>query len=303
MKILNVGIMVQGEPYRGLEKELFAISSEYKSIKLSPQVNVEMLECVKNFTPDIIFMQIQRENIVSVETVKKLHDQGFKIINWTGDVRTPIPQFYFDLAPYCTTAFSNMTDVITMRDYGFKSEFLQIGYDQNIFNKKYVYKDLDIVFLGTNYGAGKFPLSEQRIEMVHRMKKEFGERFRVYGSGWGNLSSGNITDQNAECDIYNRAKIGINFSHFNYSRYSSDRIFRLMGSGCFCLTHKYQDINDDFPPGVFSTWESIDELIEKCHIYLGDHTNNIINSTSNSGYRYVNSQYTYKQMAENIFKL
>jgi len=304
MRVLNIGLMVQGvEPYKGLEKELHLQSTDYRSIPLSGDKNKELLNTAREFRPDIIFMQLQREGIITVDTVRQLHEEGFKVINWTGDVRTPIPQFYFDLAPYCVTSFSNMTDVNIMREYGFKSEYLQIGYDPEVFYKKDVYKDLDIVFMGNNYREGKFPLSTYRIEMVNRMRKEFGERFKVYGNGW-EFSSGDLNgDQHKECDVYNRAKIGINLSHFNYSRYSSDRMFRLMGSGCFCLTHNYEDIDKDFKIGTISIWKDIDELIEKCRLYLESPTDYMITDTAQKGYEYVRENYTYKQMAENILKL
>ena len=304
MKILHVGLMVGNEPYdKGLDKELKAQSTEYRALQLKgDDLNQRILMTAHEFMPDIIFMQIQREGIVTVDTVKTLHEKGFFVINWTGDVRSPIPQWYFDLAPYCVTSFSNMNDVLEMREFGLKSEFLQIGYDPQVFYKKEgVYKDLDIVFMGNNY-RGMFPLSDFRVEMVTRMKKEFGERFRVYGNGW-ECSSGDLNgNQDAENDIYNRAKIGINLSHFNYSHYSSDRMYRLMGSGCLCLSHFYPNITEDFDITTIGLWEGIDDLIKACKMYLSAH-DEMLEIMGVEGMKYVQNFYSYKQMAENIIKM
>ena len=294
--------MVSGkEPYEGLERELSLIT-DYRSLPIKTPED-KIIEEARRFAPDIIFFQIQRAGVISVETFKELASICPKIINWTGDVRTPIPQFYIDLAPYCITSFSNMTDVNEMSQYEeFKTAFLQIGYDPKVFYKQDdVEKDIDIIFMGNSYSSSKFPLSQYRIDMVDRLKKEFGERFKLYGSGWPNSDGGCNGNQAEECDLYNRAKIGINLSHFNYDNYSSDRMYRLMGSGTFCLSHSYNKIEEDFECRALDTWSDFDELIAKCKKYLEHEM--IREDIADIGRLYVNSKYSYKQMAENILKL
>ena len=52
-------------------------------------------------------------------------------------------------------------------------------------------------------------------------------------------------------------------------RYSSDRIFRAMGSGAFYLAHYYPGIEKDFTIGEhLDVWHDIDELEEKIAHYL-----------------------------------
>jgi ornithine carbamoyltransferase len=70
---------------------------------------------------DVLFMQLQTPTVVDPSTLKEVRDMGVMVINWTGDVRDPIPQHYIDLAPHVDiTAFTNHPDVLTMREYSDK---------------------------------------------------------------------------------------------------------------------------------------------------------------------------------------
>lgn len=301
MKLLHIGLMVSGtKPYAGLERELNLIT-DYLSLTLkTPQP--EMIRIAQEFKPDIIFMQIQRANVIDLETFEALSKIG-KVINWTGDVRTPIPQWYINAAPYCITAFSNNTDVKEMSDYeGLDVKFLQIGFDPKVFYPKVVEKDIDIIFMGNNYTSAKFPLSGMRIDMVEKLKAKYGDRFKLYGSGWHNSDGSCNGNQAEENELYNRSKVAINLSHFDYENYSSDRMYRLMGSGAFCLSHKYKGIEEDFDIArQLDVWSDFNELTEKIDYYL---TNEIERrAKAYFGYDYVCNTYSYKQMAENILKL
>lgn len=301
MKVLHIGLMVSGKkPYVGLERELNLIS-DYKSLIIKTP-EPEMIQFAQEFQPDIIFMQVQRANVISLSTFEELSKIA-KVINWTGDVRHPIPQWYIDAAPYCTTAFSNNHDVKEMSGYeDFNVKFLQIGFDPKVFYPKVVEKDIDIIFMGNNYTSAMFPLSQMRIDMVSFLKKKYGDRFKLYGSGWHNSDGGCNGNQVEENELYNRSKIAINLSHYDYENYSSDRMYRLMGSGCFCLSHKYKGIEEDFDIArQLDVWSDFNELSQKIDYYL---TNEIERrAKAYFGYDHVCNTYSYKQMAENILKL
>ena len=95
----------------------------------------------------------------------------------------------------------------------------------------------------------------------------------MYGGNWRpHLSSEfEYVNNQQEAEIYRTSAIAINCSHFNYSRYSSDRLFREMASGAFVLSHAYKDYDIDFENKKhLVVWNDIPELIEKCHYYLGN---------------------------------
>ena len=90
----------------------------------------------------------------------------------------------------------------------------------------------------------------------------------MYRGGWDH-SENSIKTFEEEGNAYRQCKIAINLSHFNYNRYSSDRLFRILGSGAFCLTHYYPEIEKDFELGKeLVTFYDLDDLVAKINYYL-----------------------------------
>jgi spore maturation protein CgeB len=115
-----------------------------------------------------------------------------------------------------------------------------------------------------------FPLSKLRYDLVQKLRTKYGEDFFSYGANWEGISPDfYFAYPNEESEIYRNCKIAINLSHFDYSRYSSDRLLRLMGSGAFCLSHNFKGIERDFDiKNHLDVWSDIDELISKIDYYL-----------------------------------
>ena len=221
------------------------------------------------------------------------------MINWTGDVRSPIPDWYKDLAPYCVTMFTNMNDVKEMTSLGFKSDYLQIGYDPNIFNPSALPSaDHDVVMLANNYNNA-FPLSKYRIDVVNALREEFKDRFGLYGTGWQKCNGNVNNSQILEAGIYAGSKIAISCSHFEYERYFSDRLLRSMGVGkAMVISHNYPGINADFADNTLETFMDIEDLILQCKAYLRNEEARKF--MVRQGWEYVSSNYTFKQMVENL---
>lgn len=238
----------------------------------SYQLQSDVLGVFSSFNPDIVFMHLQSADVIHSGTAQMMAQNSI-VLNWTGDVRYPLPQHYLDLGKHIhATLFTNENDVDASRNHGVKSGFLQVGFDSTHFSPL---GDIDskypeIVFLGSNY-TDTFPLSSYRYEMVMRLKNEFGNRFGVYGGGWNGMENGNITSYAEEGKLYRSSKIAINLSHFNYRRYSSDRMYRILGSGTFCLSRNYEEIEKDFKVGHdLAVWNDINELVSKIRFYLNN---------------------------------
>lgn len=230
--------------------------------------NRDIRGLVDTHKPDIIFMQVQTSGIIDRHTAAYISQKAFTI-NWTGDVRSPLPQWFKDIAPHIgVTLFTNMNDVDHMRSMGFRSDYLQIGFPDKIFKPKgEITESADIIFMGNNVGG--FPLSSYRREMIDELKKRYGVKFKVYGVGWPGAIS--IDQQSEEVKHYRGAKIAINLSHFKYRRYSSDRLIRAIGSGVMVLSHNYPEIEKEFEPGKhLDVWNSFDELFDKIDYYLAE---------------------------------
>ena len=196
----------------------------------------------ESFRPDLVFMQFQREGKIGAETCDIMRNNGAVVFNWSGDVREPLPKWYIDLGPHVNaTLFTNWPDVLEMRGYGMRSDFLQVGYEQLIYCYEGPKMDCPpIVFMGNNYGSGRFPNSQQRIDMVEALRKEFGGDFAVYGNGWG---SRHLKPQE-EAAVYRSCKVAIHQDHFTREGFHSDRLLRINGCGAPCVEIENEDIFD-----------------------------------------------------------
>jgi hypothetical protein len=188
------------------------------------------------------------------------------LLLWNGDVRSKTPDWSLEIGAYVTALYTNMEDVEYTKALGFDASFLQIGLDPYYFNDK-VKPEYggDIVFQGSNYDG--FELSKQRLNLMKSLKKKYKDDFQIYGHGWKELSH-KFTNGNPdkECAIYRGAKVAINYSNFLRTRYSSDRNLRIMGSGCFCLSQWYPQVEVDFPDLI--TFKTDKECIKLIDYYL-----------------------------------
>lgn len=304
MKLLHIGLCVQPPPINGFQKAFIDILGAENYAEVSTghsSLNSEAVRLFDAFKPDIVFMQIQAPDIISKSTVKHFALQGAKVINWTGDVRDRVPNWMLELAPYCTTSFSNMTDVRAVKARNFKAEYLEIGYDPEIYtpegDKAFC---PEVVFMANNYG-NQFPLSNYRSQLVANLKG-LDSRFGLYGNGWNNANGNINTSQREEARFYRGAKIGINCSHFSYERYSSDRLLRILGSGCFCLTHKYPGIEQDYTHGEhLVVFDNFVDLQHKLVYYLDNDEER--NRIAKAGEDLVRNRNTFKHQVENILKI
>jgi glycosyltransferase involved in cell wall biosynthesis len=297
MRLLHIGIFNDGEPQVSLRQALRNNSEfyvEYNHTSLSTQqIGDIMLQNVNQNNVDVIFLQIQAPNILPIDVLKELKERKIKVFNFSGDVRSPLPQWYLDVAPYCYTLFTNENDVNTIKSNGFDCEFFQVGYNECFYNTSGDKREeAQIVFFGNNY-PNHYPLSNFRSNIVDMLFRVYPDRFKLYGGGW-NIPSTNMNfKQIEEGSIYRGAKLGINLSHFDYSRYTSDRLFRIMACGCMCLSHKYTNIDVDFIDGVhLRTWTNENELASLIDYYLNHEEERKL--IASNGEKLVKEYYTWE---------
>jgi glycosyltransferase involved in cell wall biosynthesis len=301
MKVLHIGLMVKPNHSSGLSQALADICELTELPTSTPDLNAVAVDIATRLNPDIIFIQVQRENILLKETFEALSGISH-VINWTGDVRSPIPQWYVDVAPFVTTAFSNMTNVREFRAKGYNAEYLQIGIDATIYNTHGLkIKTAPVIFMGNNYG-NMFPLSKFRLEAVNNLKSEFGESFHVWGVGHKTVEAECNDSQPLEASIYRGAKIGINISHFAYERYFSDRMIRMAACGMLIITHHYPDIEKDWDiNNEVVVFHDTKDLIDKTRYYLENPF--LAEKIGKQAAKRCMNDYTFYMMATNILKL
>jgi glycosyltransferase involved in cell wall biosynthesis len=307
MRLFYIGIYNNFEPQMGMRRSLRGIATEYSEIdwvsfkkSYGKNFGAALIQKVNGFKPDIIFMQIQTPDVITPEIAKQLN--GFKV-NWTGDVRENI-DWYIDVAPYVNvTLFTNMDDVYTLRKKKLKADFLQVSVDEKIYKPDGKYVEFaPIVFFGNNYGK-QFPLSEYRYNIVTQLKRDYGNQFAIFGSGWNGLEAGNLNGkQEQEAMILRGAKIALSISHFDRERYFSDRLLRAMFCGCVVISHKYKSIGKDFDNTENIYWYndyadltmSIDQLLRN---------KKLCNRLALNGYNNAKSNFTYTKFTTELLKL
>jgi hypothetical protein len=263
-KVLHFGISFEAmcKAYRSMECSYEFVPTEPKKTAQS-----RLKDAARRMRPDLIFMQIQQPGILDRKTCDELRTLS-TVINWTGDVRSPIPPWFLELGPHVSaTCFSNMNDVRLMTQHNLPSEFLQIGYDDDLYVAGN-FSRAGVVFTGNHYGS--FPVSQFRLEAVTAMKKTLGPRMKLFGSAWGSLADGNTnTDPKQEIRHLQSCAIAVSISHFQYERYFSDRLLRYMACGPLVLQHWYPGIDKDFTPGEhLVVFHDIPELLTKLEYYL-----------------------------------
>lgn len=305
VSILNVGLMISDTP-NGFQRPMREIAGNgYWELKSSaPNFNYELKELVRQHNPDIVFIQLQQEGILDPQTAYDISRKSF-VINWTGDVRSHTPPWFFTVGRNIQlTTFSNMVDVKNCLSQDIKADYLEIGIDPDIYKYRNLVKrdDLQIVAMFNDYNA-QFPLSGYRRDLVRALKDHFGSRFSVFGVGWGSTGSGNLNGSQLDESItYNQAKIAINCSHFDYERYSSDRLLRILGSHTFCLSHNFTGIEQDYQIGKhLDVFNTIPEMIDKCNFYLANES--LREEIAMNGGKHCHENFTFANMAENIVQL
>lgn len=305
MKLLHIGLCVNyaDSSFPNAFINVLGKENYFELSTNEDNLNVKILQKFNEYKPDVVFFQIQAENIVSNQTFDYLKSNGAFVINWTGDKRNSVPEWMIDCAPFVNlTAFSNMEDVRQMKNLGYDSEYLEIGYDENIYNPVgSSYNDYEVLFMANNYGAGYFPMSQFRIDIAENLKNKY-QSFGLFGSGW-NKGNGNVNhSQHEEAKWYRGCKIAINCSHYNVARYNSDRLLRILGSGTFCLSYKHPEMEQDYENYKDLVYfESIEDLNNKIDYYLQNEDER--KQIAYNGQQLVLNRNTFKHQIINIIKL
>ena len=293
IKLLHIGIEACSGKWLS---SAFHQMTDCKEINSRGQLDInEIRDVFNNHNPDIVFLQTQANKTELLPMVEEMA-QTSVVINWCGDVRDSMPEWYREFDKYCVTCFSNMRDV---REIG--GEYLQIGIDPEIYHSKKQEKEFDIVFMANR--SMSFPLSPYRVQTVDFLRKEYGDRFKLFGN-WPGADGNLMGNQDEEADIYRKSKIGISVSHYNIDRYFSDRLLRIMANGCFALSHNYSGIESDFKVGEhLETFDNFEELKQKIDRFLSIVSGGERELIAKKGCRHVHRRFTTKNMVKDVIRI
>lgn len=231
-----------------------------------------ILKDAREFRPDLVFIQTHQSEVVHEQTLYQLRQAGAFVVFWVGDVREPLPEYYLRIAPHVDViAFSNLTDVELVRKAGHRAEYLQIGYDPDIYHPgDGTQKRSGIVFLGNHY-HNQFPNSQLRYNVAERLRNEFGDQFTVRGGNWP-WPDTRPTLPEEEAELYRRSLVAINVDHFTRPYFASDRILRAQACGCVVFSVPWDDGVLKEHPGVRMCTDNgagLDEMVASLRGAIG----------------------------------
>ena len=175
--------------------------------------------------------------------------------------------------------------------------------EKNLFGKN---RNIDILFIGAFY--------RNKMEIIVKMKKEFGERFKWYGYSkpkynlymtmkykmplW-------IRPVNFDKRIllHQKAKIALNIHNgYTVPNFGNQRLFYGPANGCMLLTDGKKHVDYLFEDGTeVVSYENVDELIDKCHYYIGNMEER--EKIARRGYNRVINDYKFTNIVRNSGQL
>lgn len=198
----------------------------------------ELVKVAAGFQPDLLHMQLQFTNVIDTATLIEIKKACPNVImtNWTGDIRSNVPNIFVETAKVVNISLISSVGQLEMYKKAAGSkvrvEYWQAGFNPKWYfpknNKQFKY---DMVFAGSYGRPSGFPGEMDRRQAVELLKKNFGDKFGLFGSGWPKYKVKHI-DQMYINDIYNNSASCLSISNFNdVSHYFSNRLLLCMASG------------------------------------------------------------------------
>lgn len=218
----------------GVELNVYDFYTAWEHSRNKHAVSQEFIKRVREFQPDLIFMQLQFTGLIDPGIIMEARRivPNVIIANWTGDVRAhAIPEFVQTARVVDYPLISSTGQLELYVNSGASNvKYWQVGYDPKAcYPKHNTDFKYDISFLANNYGP-TFPDGNLRYGAANHLKNSFGARFGLFGSGYHPPAPS--CDPSQANEIYNQSICTLSISHFNnLSHYFSDRLLSCLASG------------------------------------------------------------------------
>jgi len=240
-----------------------ALAKEFNYLRIVfpqiPKENIDTYICnvFKDFNPDIVLKEDVGSLDLKESTLKTL-SKAF-MVQWTQDIVIPYRKPILEYAKYGLSLFSNYINIEKLKDAGYKADFLMSSEDYDLYAPIKGVAKRGIVFIANNYDTGvNMPIRKSREDMVDFLREEYPNDFSLYGNNWFHRGSKGYVGFKNEAKVYSEALMAINISQFNTQRYTSNRMYKILGCKTFCLSHAYPGCEVDFPD--VETFNSFEEL-------------------------------------------
>ena len=289
----------------GVDLQIYDYWSHWQNCKNHSVLKTEFLKRVNDFKPQLIHTQLQFTGLLKdALNEARTISPGVILTNWSGDVRANAVQDFIVVGRSVDYSLISSTGQLNMyKNAGLNNiRYWQIGLDPKInYAKNATEFKYDGVFLGNNYG-GQFPDGRMRNDAVNKCKDVFGNRFGLFGNGYGSRSGGSIENRKAN-DVYNESICCVSISNFNnVAHYFSDRLLHCLGSGRPTISWYFPGIEDYFIEGenilIARSMQNLVDKIEWCKNNIND-----ANRIGKNGYDVVMKNHTFTSRALELLNI
>lgn len=274
---LNYGTIKQDGVYDAFEAlgcnlRVFDYMTKYLHVKNNRKVRKQLEDEVAEFKPNLLHLQIQHATVIDSATINNLKNKypNMIITNWTGDVRNYVPPTYKAIAKVSDYNLISSTGQLDKfrNEIGKDIKYWQIGYNPKLYKpfsgNENITKKYDVVFAGNYTNKEKYPGTSTRLETCQLLRKEFGERFGLFGHGWprGSIKINGSWEQRRMTELYQKSFSTVSVSHYNdIEHYFSDRLLMCLASGIPTISLR------------FPKWETY--FTNMCDLVIVDSINDI----------------------------
>lgn len=314
---LPINYMAGGRPYKGamvdafdnvgVQWKLFDFVAQWERTNDVEGLQTDLIKAVADFQPHLMHMQLQYTGLIKPETLVECRKLIPNVVmtNWTGDIRENL-SYFVSIAPVVDhSLISSVGQLELYRNAGCHNvKYWQIGYDPKLhYPERLSDFKYDCTFVGHHYGYTPDFKENVRGPAAQQLRAIYGERFGLFGSGFGALN-GNVTCTTEESNhIYNETICPISISNVNtLSHYFSDRLLFCLASGRPTISWYYPDCEDDFIGGkeIFYA-KSVNDVVD----IVGECKRNpeMAKAVGEAGYQKVLNNHTYTHRAKELLKI
>jgi Glycosyl transferases group 1 len=320
-RVLHVHLRTAEEPQASLCRALasLAIVDGYRRVNWTELPVTDrhnaIIAAAAGLRPSLVFMQLQCAEALARGTVTELRrvagNDRLIVICWCGDVggingpyRVPGEHWAYEMAAHCDLMlYSSMSQVRAHRSRGMhNAAYLQIGYDEDRYfeGEDDEYGNLfDIAFLASKYDERRWtslPGNDAALRsfVVETLRNQTDLRFGLFGRGW-NRGVPYLPPADSG-EVYRRSYLGLNISICSFlERYSSDRLFRILGCGTPVLMKAFDDWASF---GLIHgenvlVWETIDDLMTLTRTWLEPARRKALREIGRRGARLVREHHSW----------
>lgn len=148
-------------------------------------------------------------------------------------------------------------DIDTYRELGCNHiRYLPQACDHEIFWSQGLDRDIDISFVGNNYGS-------HRRGIIGKVHERYGDRFKLFSKTdtWG-VPVWKAVSQEGAADVFSRSKITLNMSETPEDDKWSRRVWDAMGCGAVVAAQHCPSFSDFFSDNEMVTWTDVPSLFD-----------------------------------------